>query len=129
MGVVITNQGDLTHLYKVHDESTNLINTTSLTIFLSIAMMNLKLWKVNLAEMAVPLLGIILVQTILMFICYCITFRALGKDYDAAVIAGGHCGFGLGSTTTAVANVESVTNRYGEASCNVHHFDGRSFLY
>ena len=116
VGVVITNLCDLTHLYKVHDESTNLINTTSLTIFLSIAMMNLKLWKVNLAEMAVPLLGIILVQTILMALfAYYITFRALGKDYDAAVIAGGHCGFGLGSTTTAVANVESVTNRYGEA--------------
>jgi len=42
-----------------------------------------------------------------------ITFRVMGKDYNAAIIAGGHCGFGLGATPTAVANMESLVSRYG----------------
>ena len=114
VGIIITNLSDLTSKYKLHGQSTDLVNMSSLTLFLSIAMMNLKLWE--LVNLALPLIVIILVQTICMALySYHITFRALGKDYDAAVIAGGHCGFGLGATPTAVANIESVTHRYGPA--------------
>ena len=114
MGIIITNICDLTKKYKLHGQSTDLVNMSSLTLFLSIAMMGLKLWE--LVNLALPLLVIVFVQTILMALySYYVTFRALGKDYDAAVIAGGHCGFGLGATPTAVANIESVTNRYGAA--------------
>lgn len=113
-GIIITNLSDLTTKYKVHKQSTDLVNLISLTLFLSIAMMNLKLWE--LLHLALPLIIIILVQTAVMALySYYVTFRALGKDYDAAVVAGGHCGFGLGATPTAVANIESVTHRYGDA--------------
>ena len=43
---------------------------------------------------------------------YFITFRTMGKDYDAAVLAAGHCGFGLGATPTAIANMQAITDRY-----------------
>lgn len=116
VGVIITNLCDLTKKYQVHEQSTDLINATSLTLFLSIALMSLKLWDINLSKLAFPMMTIIALQTVLMALySYYVTFRALGRDYDAAVIAGGHCGFGLGATTTAVANIESVTNRYGAA--------------
>jgi ESS family glutamate:Na+ symporter len=56
----------------------------------------------------------ILVQAVmLMLFAYFITFRVMGKNYNAAIIAGGHCGFGLGATPTAVANMESLVSRYG----------------
>jgi ESS family glutamate:Na+ symporter len=44
-----------------------------------------------------------------------VTFRALGRNYDAAVIAAGHCGFGLGATPTAIANMQAVTDRFGSS--------------
>lgn len=114
VGIIITNLCDFTKKYKLHSQSTDLVNMSSLTLFLSIAMMNLKLW--DLVNLALPLLVIVMVQTLVMALySYYITFRALGKDYDAAVVAGGHCGFGLGATPTAVANIESVTHRYGPA--------------
>ena len=46
---------------------------------------------------------------------YFVTYRLMGRDYDAAVMAGGHCGFGLGATPSAVANMNSLTERYGAA--------------
>ena len=46
---------------------------------------------------------------------YFVTFRFMGRDYDAAVMAGGHCGFGLGATPNAWSNMEAITERYGHA--------------
>ncbi len=46
---------------------------------------------------------------------YYVTFRVMGSNYDAAVIAGGHCGFGLGATPTAVMNMGSIVNRFGSS--------------
>jgi len=46
---------------------------------------------------------------------YFITFRVMGRDYDAAIMAGGHCGFGLGATPNAVANMNALTDRFGPA--------------
>lgn len=57
---------------------------------------------------------ILSVQTVVMvFYAYFVTYRFMGKDYDAAILAAGHCGFGLGATPTAVANMQSVTNTFG----------------
>jgi len=53
------------------------------------------------------------VQTLLMIgYAYFITFKVMGKDYDAAVLSAGHCGFGMGATPTAIANMQAVTDRY-----------------
>ena len=60
------------------------------------------------------MLIILVVQTIVMILySYFVTFRIMGKDYDAAILTAGHCGFGLGATPTAVANMQSVTQTFG----------------
>jgi len=72
----------------------------------------LKLWQ--LADLAGPLMVILGAQTITMALYAAfITFRLMGKNYDAAVLAAGHCGFGMGATPTAIANIQAVTNTYG----------------
>lgn len=82
------------------------VGNVSLGFFLAMALMSMKLWE--LAEVAGPLLVILLAQTVLMFAYgYFVTFRVMGRDYDAAVIAAGHCGFGMGATPNAMANMQA----------------------
>lgn len=84
----------------------------SLTIFLGIAMITLKLWQ--LAALALPLVIMVAVQLIIIILfARLLVFRCMGGDYDAAVIVAGICGFGLGATPNALANMQSVCGRYG----------------
>ena len=92
--------------------SINVVGGISLQLFLAIALMTMNLWE--LASLAVPLITILLVQSVIMFLfAYYITFRMMGADYDAAVIATGHCGFGMGATPNAMANMETFTGANG----------------
>ena len=76
------------------------------------ALLSLKLWQ--LADLAGPLVVILGAQTLTMALYAAfVTFRVMGKNYDAAVLAAGHCGFGMGATPTAVANMQAITNMYG----------------
>ena len=89
-----------------------IVGNISLSLFLSMALMSMKLWQ--LIDLAVPLIVILLVQTLLMaFFAYFITFNIMGRDYDAAVMSTGHCGFGLGATPNAMANMETFTTANG----------------
>ena len=89
-----------------------IVGNISLSLFLSMALMSMKLWQ--LIDLAVPLIIILLVQTVLMaFFAYFITFNIMGRDYDAAVMSTGHCGFGLGATPNAMANMETFTRANG----------------
>ena len=111
-GVLLRNF--LTSAFKVNmfDRAIDVFGNASLSIFLGIALLNLKLWQ--LLDLALPMLIILAVQTAIMALyAYVATYRFMGKDYDAAVLAAGHCGFGLGATPTAVANMQSVTERFG----------------
>ena len=84
----------------------------ALSLFLAMALMTLKLWE--LADLAIPIVSILLIQTIIMALyAYFITFNVNGKDYDAAVMATGHCGFGLGASPNAMANMEVFTKENG----------------
>ncbi len=88
------------------------VGHVSLAFFLTMALMAMKLWE--LAAVAGPLVVILLVQTVIMFgFAYFVTFRVMGKDYDAAVIAAGHCGFGMGATPNAMANMQAFTSANG----------------
>lgn len=88
------------------------IGSVSLAFFLVMALMSMKLWE--LASVVGPLLIIMMAQTALVFLfAYYVTFRLMGKDYDAVVIATGHCGFGLGATPNAMANIQSFTDANG----------------
>ena len=90
------------------------LGAIALALFLVIALMDLKLWQ--LAGLAVPMLVILCVQVVLMIIyAVFVTFLLMGRDYEAAVMASGHIGFGLGITPNAVANMEALTGRYGAA--------------
>jgi len=104
----------LTYVFKIKmfDRAIDVFGNASLSLFLGIALLNLKLWQ--LLDLALPMLVILAVQTFVMSTyAYFVTYRLMGKDYDAAVLAGGHCGFGLGATPTAVANMQSITDKFG----------------
>ena len=111
-GVIIRNS--LTHIFKfnVADSAVDVLGNVGLSLFLAIALLSLKLWQ--LAGLALPVMVILAIQVVLMavFAVY-VTYRIMGKDYDAVVLSAGHCGFGLGATPTAVANMQAVTSRFG----------------
>ncbi len=98
----------------LHQETLTIIGNVSLAIFLAMAMMKIRLWE--LAPLAGSLAVIMLLQTIfIIFFSLLICYRIMGRDFDAAVISGGFCGFGLGSTLTAIANMDSITKNFGPA--------------
>ncbi|OOF36492.1 sodium/glutamate symporter [Rodentibacter heidelbergensis] len=111
-GVIIRNA--LAHIFKfkVADSAIDVLGSVGLSIFLAIALMSLKLWE--LAGLAGDVLIILAIQVAFMaFFAIYVTYRFMGKDYDAIVLSAGHCGFGLGATPTAVANMQAITSRFG----------------
>ncbi|PYC04663.1 sodium/glutamate symporter [Pseudomonas protegens] len=112
VGVVLRNGLSALGWHQVFDQEVSLLGNVSLSLFLAIALMSLRLW--DLASMALPILILLAVQTLVMALfAIFVTFRVMGRNYDAAVLAAGHCGFGLGATPTAIANMQAVTQRYG----------------
>ena len=111
-GVIIRNS--LAHIFKfkVADDAIDVLGTVGLSIFLAIALMSLKLWE--LAGLALPIFVVLAVQVVVMILfAIFVTYRFMGKDYDAVVLSAGHCGFGLGATPTAVANMQAITSHFG----------------
>ena len=111
-GVILRNVLTKVFKFDMFDRAIDVFGNASLSLFLAMALMSIKLWE--LAGLAGPMLIILVVQTIVMILYgYFVTFRIMGKDYDAAILTAGHCGFGLGATPTAVANMQSVTQTFG----------------
>ena len=112
--VVIRNTADATKIVRIEQRTVDDLGTIALSLFLTMALMSLKLWE--LLSLAIPMFIILVVQVAMMaaFALF-VTFRIMGRDYDAAVMAGGHCGFGLGATPNAVANMTSLVERFGAA--------------
>ncbi len=112
IGVAVRNLEHLAPGLSVHRPTVDMVSKISLSIFLAMALMSLRLWE--LLSLAGPLLVMLLIQTGgMVLFASLVTFRFMGSNYDSAIIAGGHCGFGLGATPTAVANMEALTRRYG----------------
>ncbi|WP_297862048.1 sodium/glutamate symporter [uncultured Acidaminococcus sp.] len=110
--LIVRNWADNTSCFKLRLNEISIISNVSLLIFLALSMMTLKLWQ--LTSLAVPMLILLFAQTGMMFLfAVFVTFRFMGKNYDAAMIAVGHCGFGLGAVPTAMANMQSVESKYG----------------
>jgi ESS family glutamate:Na+ symporter len=87
------------------------VGNICLSMFLGMAMISLKLWE--LQSLALPLVVILFSQVVLMaFFAYTVAFPLLGRDYDAAVLCAGMCGFGLGATPNAMANMSAVCYKY-----------------
>ena len=87
------------------------VGNICLSMFLGMAMISLRLWE--LQSLALPLVVILVSQVLLMaFFVYMVAFPLLGRDYDAAVLCAGMCGFGLGATPNAMANMSAVCYKY-----------------
>lgn len=111
-GVILRNIMESGCKIDIFDRAIDVFGNASLSLYLAMALLSLKLWQ--LADLAGPLVVILGAQTITMALyASFVTFRAMGKNYDAAVLAAGHCGFGMGATPTAVANMQAITNMYG----------------
>jgi glutamate:Na+ symporter, ESS family len=114
LGVLIRNVSDGLKLGWVRSDVIDAFASVFLGFFLSVAMMTLNLYE--LANTAIPMLIVLSAQVLLMVaFAYWITYPLMGRDYDAAVIAGGHCGFGLGATSNAMANMKSLAESFGPA--------------
>ncbi|XZG69501.1 sodium/glutamate symporter [Chitinibacteraceae bacterium HSL-7] len=111
-GVLIRNALQMLGIYQVFDRALSVVGNVSLSMFLAMALMSLKLWE--LAELAIPMVVLLTAQASAMAAyAIFITYRVMGRNYDAAVLAAGHCGFGMGATPTAIANMQAVTDRFG----------------
>lgn len=112
VGVVLRNGLSALGWHQVFEREVSLLGNVSLSLFLAIALMSLKLW--DLAALALPIVILLAAQALLMALfAIFVTFWVMGSNYDAAVLAAGHCGFGLGATPTAIANMQAVTQRFG----------------
>ena len=111
-GVILRNVLESIFKVNIFDRAIDVFGNASLSLYLAMALLSLKLWQ--LADLAGPLMVILGAQALTMasYAAF-VTFRLMGKNYDAAVLAAGHCGFGMGATPTAVANMQAITNMYG----------------
>lgn len=99
---------------ELQEKEIEAIGGISLSFFLSMALMGLKLWE--LFDLAIPMIIMLIAQSLLMgLFAYFITFNVMGRDYDAAVFASANCGFGMGATPNAVANMDALTSKFGFA--------------
>lgn len=112
MGALIRNLDDQTQWLRIPHGLTERMGVVCLSLFLSVALMNLKLWE--LTSIAAPLMVNLIIQVIAVAVfCWLVVFRVMGRDYDAAVMSGGFTGFMLGTTANAMAVMHSVVQRYG----------------
>ena len=110
---VIRNFCDIRKI-EIEEKEIEVIGNISLGYFLCIALMGLKLWE--LFDLALPLVVMLIAQSVLMAVfAYFITFKIMGRDYDAAVFASASCGFGMGATPNAVANMDALSTKFGFA--------------
>ena len=114
VAAVIRNMAEGTELYGIYQKECEVLGGMCLNIFLSCALMSLKLWQ--LSALAVPLLVTLVIQvSIIGLFAYFVIYRVMGRDYEAAVMASGTCGFGLGATPNAIANMNAMCERFGSA--------------
>jgi ESS family glutamate:Na+ symporter len=115
LGVVIRNATNFTPNVKLSDRTVETVGDVALSLFLVMALMTMKL--LDLANLAGPLLLILGLQAIVMIVfTVLITYPVMGRNYDAAVMAGGQVGFGLSSTACALAIMRAVTGRHGASA-------------
>ena len=112
-GALIRNLADAFHK-ELRMNELDVISNTALNLFLSMALMSLNINR--LVALALPMIVILFSQAVVMALwASFVTFNTTGRDYDAAVMAAGHCGVGLGQTPNAVANMSAIIEKNGLA--------------
>ena len=111
VAAIMRNLSDNLTSFKINLEEVEVIGELSLSLFLGMALVTLKLW--HLVDLAIPMLTLLLAQCIMMYIYgMFISYPLMGKNYDSAVMVSGLTGFAMGSTSNAMANMNSVTDKY-----------------
>lgn len=111
VAAIMRNLSEFTGKFHIHIGEINDIGGICLSMFLGIAMITLKLWQ--LAELALPLFILLLGQLIFMVLfTYFVVYNVMGRNYDAAILAAGTCGFGMGATPNAMANMQVLTEKF-----------------
>jgi len=114
VGAVLRNVLAFARVHEVDGQALTFAGVVALSLFLAMALMSLRLWE--LAALALPMLGILALQAVgVALFTSLVTFRVMGGNYEAAALVAGQCGFGLGATPTAIANLQAITKRYGAA--------------
>jgi len=112
-GILIRNLGPFARV-KLNDRASEIIGSVALSLFLAFSMMTIDLASAR--QLAGPLLIILAVQvTVCMVYAAFVVFRIMRKDYEAVIISAAFCGFGMGATATAVANMQALSRRHGHA--------------
>jgi glutamate:Na+ symporter, ESS family len=110
----LRNLDDVTGWIRLPHRLLDDLGNAALALFIAMALMTLRLWEI--ANLALPLAAILAVQVLLIaLVCFWPTFRLMGRDYDAAVMSSGFCGFMLGTTANAMANMGVLAEKYGPA--------------
>jgi ESS family glutamate:Na+ symporter len=110
----VRNINEKVRAYKFDYKLTEGIGDITLALFLSMALMTLRLWE--LVDLFAPMFVILVAQlALVVFTGYFVVFRILGKNYDAAVMVAGYIGHGVGATPTAIVNMTAVNDRYGHS--------------
>jgi ESS family glutamate:Na+ symporter len=113
VAAVLRNLDDLRRSPSVSAHHLDAMGEVALQLFIVMALLTLQLWE--LAHLALPLLAMVVAQVLLVAALCVVVFRVMGRDYEAAVMAGGYCGFMLGTTANAVACMSALTSRFGPA--------------
>jgi ESS family glutamate:Na+ symporter len=114
IAAVFRNIDDATAMFGLSQRVIDDLGNVALSLFLVMALMTLRLWE--LAALVIPLLIILAVQVAMIAaVCFTAVPRLMGRDYDAAVISSGFCGFMLGTSANAMANMGALVERYGPA--------------
>ncbi len=112
VAVIVRNINEKTHTYNFNFSLVDGIGNVMLNLYLSLALMTLKLWE--LSGLIGGVLLVVACQVIFMIIiAYFVVFRVLGSNYDAAVMCSGLCGHGLGATPSAIVNMTAINEKYG----------------
>ncbi len=114
VGAVLRNALAFARIHEIDGQALSFAGVVALSLFLAMALMSLRLWE--LASLAVPMFVILALQAlgVALYTTF-VTFRVMGSDYEAAVLVAGQCGFGLGATPTAIANLQAICARHGAA--------------
>lgn len=112
VAMLVRNLNEKFHWYRFSFALVDSVGDVMLNLYLSMALMTLKLWQ--LFDLVGGVLVVVACQVIFMaFISYFVVFRILGKNYDAAVMCAGLCGHGLGATPSAIVNMTALKDEYG----------------
>ena len=111
VAAIIRNISDNVESLHAPTKEISILEDISLSLFLAMALMSLRLW--DLIDLAGPVIILLLAQTLLIYLYLnFVTFKTMGSNYDAAVIVSGHCGFGMGATPNGISNMKAITEKY-----------------